>query len=384
MVTNCMPNLRSGTTNLQAAAPWLSLVFVFVASVTADAGAGNASLHEADADHEAGRAFSLPMARALAALASLTYCASDWKGVPPGLATAVERNCGDFCEEAGLAVERGTVRLVDLPDAGSRHQLFAISGRLANLRAGAAPAGCFLAIRGPIGLPTDPSWARDRDSALVSLGARGCPECHVHRGYKGAWDRMANLTVSELRANGCKAESKSSLYITGHSMGGAVGLLAMYALQAEGYDVQLSYTFAAPKVGNRHFAVAFARAFKRPVPVFRVTRAGDWVPAMPTDPRYKDVPFQVHYFSDGLEDYTICYDAADTSCGTAEDGGSQLPTTDGQHSALALVPYGCLTQLRPLGPFVVTPAGQEAYSAVCINGGRMRRAPGDRGGRGKA
>jgi len=355
---------------------------VLAVHVAADVAGGNATVQMAAS--AAGMAYDPAMTRAFAALSSLAYCASDWKGVPPGLPAAVERSCGVLCEEAGLQVERGSVRFVDLPDMHRQHQLFAISARFQRLASDTARGpvpreGCLLAFRGPIGLPLDPNQVRSGQRGLVDPALPGCPGCRVHQGCQETWAAMENETLAALRGSGCRAEASSALYVTGHSLGGCVAMLAMLTLQARGFDVQLSYTFASPRVGNGYFATAFARAFRRALPVFKVTHATDSVPASPFDGRFKEVPYQVHYPSDSPSDYIVCYDVADAHCGVYGYARSQLaPLEDRRpHDALPLAPYGSFTHLMPFGPFALTPSAQAAYNSVCVNGHALPRAPRD-------
>ncbi len=70
------------------------------------------------------------------------------------------------------------------------------------------------------------------------------------------------------------------LWVTGHSLGGALALLAAWRLQRHFIDVHRVYTFGAPMVGNAAAAEAFQREFAGRV--FRYVHFEDLVPRLPT------------------------------------------------------------------------------------------------------
>ena len=63
------------------------------------------------------------------------------------------------------------------------------------------------------------------------------------------------------------------LYLTGHSLGGALALIAARRLSCD--EVAACYTFGSPKVGNEEFGDAIK------VPVYRIVNAADSVPSLP-------------------------------------------------------------------------------------------------------
>ena len=65
----------------------------------------------------------------------------------------------------------------------------------------------------------------------------------------------------------------SKLYLTGHSLGGALALIAARSLSSD--NVAACYTFGSPKVGNEEFGDAIK------VPIYRVVNAADSVPSLP-------------------------------------------------------------------------------------------------------
>ena len=77
--------------------------------------------------------------------------------------------------------------------------------------------------------------------------------------------------------------------VTGHSMGGALGMLASLELAARGaarpeldkFNEHATYTFAAPRVGNCPFAELFERTFPSALAHWALQNAGDAIPHLP-------------------------------------------------------------------------------------------------------
>jgi hypothetical protein len=65
-----------------------------------------------------------------------------------------------------------------------------------------------------------------------------------------------------------------TLWLTGHSLGGALALLAAWRLHEVGFTAHCVNTFGAPAVMDRAAAEAF------PVPAWSIINDGDWVPYM--------------------------------------------------------------------------------------------------------
>lgn len=90
----------------------------------------------------------------------------------------------------------------------------------------------------------------------------------VHDGFRRA---LANVEPAIKTAVAKVRDYK--LYITGHSLGGALALVATRALNAD--NVAACYTFGSPRVGNSEFADTIK------VPIYRVVNAADVVPRVP-------------------------------------------------------------------------------------------------------
>ncbi len=99
------------------------------------------------------------------------------------------------------------------------------------------------------GSQTSEDWQTDFNTKLVNseVGL-------VHWGFKNAidsiWDKVEQL-VDEFQSQ------KQSLWVTGHSLGGALATLAVDRLTEKNIEVSGMYTFGQPRVGDKDFAENF-------------------------------------------------------------------------------------------------------------------------------
>jgi hypothetical protein len=68
--------------------------------------------------------------------------------------------------------------------------------------------------------------------------------------------------------------------VCGHSLGGALALMAAWRLERQALPVHQVYTFGAPMIGNKAAAAAFDKQFQGRI--FRVVNVKDLVPKLPT------------------------------------------------------------------------------------------------------
>lgn len=110
------------------------------------------------------------------------------------------------------------------------------------------------------------------DFAAAGVGAR------FHQGFLGAlaevWDPLEAAVTEELK------QKERPLWVTGHSLGGALALLASWLFQRRMIEVHQVYTFGAPMIGNDLAIAAFDKEL--PDRIFRYINRQDPVPLLPS------------------------------------------------------------------------------------------------------
>jgi pimeloyl-ACP methyl ester carboxylesterase len=126
-----------------------------------------------------------------------------------------------------------------------------------------------LAFRGsdPVTLP---NWLTDVVVRLVRCDEY---EGRVHHGFSSVLRRTWGKLEQILE----RAEGKP-LFLTGHSMGGALAVLTACRLAKAGRPPVATYTFGSPRVGDLDFCAKYA------LPTYRVVNRLDLVPEMPLTP----------------------------------------------------------------------------------------------------
>jgi len=146
-----------------------------------------------------------------------------------------------------------------------------------------------------------------------------CVGCRVHSGFHSTWLAVQENVIGALNDLNCKpGNPHSAVVFTGESFGAGVAAIGMFYLQAKGYNVLLSYSFASPRIGNAKWAETYNLWFGRPVPGFRITHGHDVVSRLP--PRsfmgYTHVNSEVYYPGEDINDYTVCFDGEAPNCGS--------------------------------------------------------------------
>jgi triacylglycerol lipase len=109
------------------------------------------------------------------------------------------------------------------------------------------------------------------DFSAAGAGAR------FHQGFVSAITAIWDPLFAEIEAQ-LKAKDRL-LWVTGHSLGGALALMAAWLLLRKTVAVHQIYTFGAPMVGNKEVADAFAREY--PGQIFRYVNGPDPIPLLP-------------------------------------------------------------------------------------------------------
>jgi hypothetical protein len=144
-----------------------------------------------------------------------------------------------------------------------------------------------LSFRGsdPVTLPT---WVTD---VVVKLVTRGEYDGRVHLGFSSAlkrtWQKIEKLV--EL------AEGKP-LFLTGHSMGGALAVLTACRLARDGRPPVAVYTFGSPRVGDRAFCAGYR------LPTYRIVNRLDLVPEIPLASMKRLLPQRPRFTSEKILD----------------------------------------------------------------------------------
>jgi triacylglycerol lipase len=117
-----------------------------------------------------------------------------------------------------------------------------------------------------------PEGRLGHDLAAAGVGAR------FHKGFADAiaaiWDPLATAIEAEVK------QRDRSIWITGHSLGGALALYAAWLLKRRFIPVHEVCTFGAPMIGNRTASEAFNREFAGKI--YRYVNGRDPVPKLPT------------------------------------------------------------------------------------------------------
>ena len=135
-------------------------------------------------------------------------------------------------------------------------------------------------------------WQTDGDVDLVKYN-----NGNVHRGFLKALTLVWSQ-IQEVMSD-AQQPSQHRLWVTGHSLGGALATLAVDRFIGEGREVHGLYTFGQPRVGNEVFADHFDKKIKHRT--FRFVNNEDVVTRLP--PRllgYRHVGSVKYFDNDGV------------------------------------------------------------------------------------
>jgi hypothetical protein len=117
-----------------------------------------------------------------------------------------------------------------------------------------------------------PEGRAGTDFAAAGVGAR------FHRGFLEALDSVWAPFLAAVDV--AYTQKERPIWLCGHSLGGALALLAAWRLERAGFPVKQVYTFGSPMIGNAAAAAAFQKNFDGRI--FRVIDVKDVVPKLPT------------------------------------------------------------------------------------------------------
>jgi triacylglycerol lipase len=117
-----------------------------------------------------------------------------------------------------------------------------------------------------------PAGQSGTEFVAAGVGAR------FHRGFLDALEMVWRPLAAEVTA--ALQAKERPLWITGHSLGGALALMAAWRCARNFITVQEVVTFGAPMMGNEAASQAFAR--EMPGKIFRYVDLEDFVPHLPS------------------------------------------------------------------------------------------------------
>jgi hypothetical protein len=173
-------------------------------------------------------------------------------------------------------------RRLGLKTVAFRHKVIRTRGFL-----GVCDTHAVLAFRGTDPL-TLPGWLTD---VVVKLVERAEYKGRVHQGFSSVLRRTWGKIETILQ----EVQDKP-LFVTGHSMGGALSVLAACRLAKMGRPPVAVYTFGAPRVGDLTFCAGYA------LPTYRVVNALDIVPEMPLASLKRLLPEKSRFANEKVRD----------------------------------------------------------------------------------
>ena len=119
------------------------------------------------------------------------------------------------------------------------------------------------------------NWIDDFDASQLAYPK--CAGCAVHKGFYTGYMTVSGSVKGQIQLVAAKYRN-APIYVTGHSLGGALSIVAALDIHAAFNNVEKVYTYGQPRVGN----TAFANYFNQQIgDAFRVIHYADIVPHLP-------------------------------------------------------------------------------------------------------
>lgn len=137
------------------------------------------------------------------------------------------------------------------------------------------------------------------------------PTAKVHFGFWKAYNSIRENVLSTIKYN-----NVSKLFVTGHSLGGALATVASLDIaESLPYINIFMINLGAPRVGNKYYVDLFSIYINN---YFRITHAKDPVVHLPPMAfSYYHIPNEVFYPNNTLT-YKECFNSEDSSCSDGE------------------------------------------------------------------
>jgi hypothetical protein len=144
------------------------------------------------------------------------------------------------------------------------------------------------------------SWLTDSDVITCTPPPEWETKSRIHRGFFSNFEAVWDDVAAELRSVPDGGNAVEKIYVTGHSLGGAMAVLAgahLLSVKDLGPKLQGVYTYGQPAVGDETFAGWGQRRFGKML--FRHVYEHDVVPQLPPTSTGKFVHFGHEHRSSG-------------------------------------------------------------------------------------
>merc|ERR1739848_438787 len=114
---------------------------------------------------------------------------------------------------------------------------------------------------------------------MTKFHRSSCANCWIHSGWSKSYESIKKRIFGALEEFGCQHKS---LYITGHSLGGAVLHYFLYDALESNYSIKRVTAMETPRPGNKQFATALQASLSNAkVYAYRITHYQDFFVHMP-------------------------------------------------------------------------------------------------------
>ena len=198
----------------------------------------------------------------------------------------------------------------------------------------AAHNAVIAAFRGTVDIK---NWLANIDFKQVAYSK--CGGCMVHDGFYNAYAEVSAIVKGQVQLILNKYRT-AAVYVTGHSLGGALATIAALDIKTTFGKVDQFYSYGEPRVGNG----AFAAYFEAQMPVYRVIHYADIVPHVPPLGlnNYTHGGQQLWY-AENMQTYKACT-AEDATCSNSLPKNS-LNTNDHQLTTYLQMPTNLIQML---------------------------------------
>jgi len=141
---------------------------------------------------------------------------------------------------------------------------------------------------------------------LKVWGRDDCHGCKIDAGFLRAYNSVKDdIMALFVDAHAWITTPITGIYVTGHSLGATIAMLAAVGLLDAGYEIELFYTFGEPRIGNSAAATFITSLLK--TNHYRITHRDDPIPHLgPEILGYRHTTHEVWYPQSPTGYYFIC------------------------------------------------------------------------------